>query len=57
MGDRKTDRIQELREKLAALHTERVERLRNRIKDAATSNPEDPLPGILHGMLDLLEDV
>lgn len=57
MGDRKTDRIQELREKLAALHTERVERLRNRIKDAAMSDPEDPLPGILHGILDLLEDV
>lgn len=37
-------------------HAARVDRLRERIKQAAVANPDDPLPGILQGMLDLIAD-
>ena len=34
----------------------RIDRLRERVKQARDANPNDPLPGILQGILDLLED-
>lgn len=36
--------------------SERIARLRERVKQAAAANPDDPMPGIVAGMLDLLED-
>ena len=35
---------------------DRIARLRQRVRDAAAANRDDPLPGILAGILDLLED-
>lgn len=35
---------------------DRIARLRERLKQARDANPEDPVPGILAGILDLLED-
>jgi hypothetical protein len=36
--------------------SDRIARLRERVKQAAAANREDPIPGILQGVLDLLED-
>lgn len=41
---------------LARSREAKLKRLRERVKQAADANPQDPLPGILQGMLDLLED-
>jgi hypothetical protein len=34
-----------------------IRRLRDRAKQAAAANPDDPMPGIVQGVLDLLEDL
>lgn len=41
---------------LARSRSAKINRLRERVKQAYEANPQDPLPGILQGMLDLLED-
>lgn len=56
MGDRRRDNVAELRTTLDAIRADRVRRLRERVKAASAANPDDPLPGILMGVLDLLED-
>ena len=38
------------------LRPDKIARLRTRIREAHDANPDDPVPGILAGIVDLLED-
>lgn len=47
--------------KPTSLHVHRsrdkIERLRERVRQAQQANPDDPVPGILQGIVDLLEEM